>query len=448
MSPLAFLVAALATHLAALQPSSSAPTFTKHVAPIIFARCADCHRPGEAAPMSLLTYQDARPWSRAIKQQVVTRQMPPWHADPSNSLRFRNDLRLTDEEINTIVAWVDAGAAKGDEADLPPVPRFTRGWQRGEPDYVIEVPVDFEMPADGQIDLQNFYVKVPFDRDVFADALEIRPSAPGVLHHGGAYIVDLPEGTRIVNGRAFRPDGTPLGRDEAPRVGESRFDTVGAAKLVSYVPGRGLVQYPAGTGKRVPAGKYIHFDLHYQPTGRPEKDRVRVGLWFSRTPVRREILSRAISSHWIVEGKEAREEIILVGGKPRVTELIPNIPPYAENWKIVGVEPIPEAVTLYAVSPHMHLRGKDFKYIVTFPDGRETTILSVPRYDFNWQLNYELETPLRIPAGSKVISIAHFDNSPRNRYNPAPEKWVFWGVQSWEEMNVGMMELTLDRQDF
>jgi hypothetical protein len=397
------------------------------------------------APMSLLSFADARPWSRAIKRAVQTREMPPWFADPAHG-RFRNERRLSDEEIATITAWVEGGSPKGRDSDLPPPPRFTAGWQNGQPDHVIEMPIDFDVPAEGQIELQDFFVAVPFAEDRFIEALEIRPSTSGVLHHGGAYVVDLPAGARVVDGRAIAADGHRLRRDELRGVGESVFETQGASKLISFVPGRGVERHRPGVAKRIPAGKYIHFDMHYQPSGKPERDRTRLGLWFSRTPVAHEVLTRTVSSHFIVEGREAKVEVIRVNGRTRVTELIPNIPPYADNWKMVGILPFQEAATLYALSPHMHLRGKDMTYVLTYPDGRDEIVLRVPRYDFNWQLHYELEAPIKIPAGSKMVAIAHYDNSLNNRYNPGPDKTVYWSEQSWDEMNVALIEVSFDDQ--
>ncbi|MBI3264186.1 MAG: hypothetical protein HYZ58_13700 [Acidobacteria bacterium] len=393
--------------------------------------------------MPLLSFADARPWSRAIKRAVQTREMPPWFADPAHG-RFRNERRLSGQEIVAISSWVDGGSPKGRDSDLPPPPRFVGGWQNGQPDYVIEMPIDVELPAEGQVELQDFFVAVPFAEDRFVEALEIRPSTAGVLHHGGAYVVDLPAGARIVDGRAIAPDGRRLRRGELRGVGESIFETQGASKLISFVPGRGVERHRPGVAKRIPAGKYIHFDMHYQPTGKPERDRTRLGLWFSRTPVTREVLTRTVSSHFIVEGREAKVEVIRVNGEPRVTELIPNIPPYADNWKMVGLLPFQQTATLYALSPHMHLRGKDMTYVLTYPDGRDEIVLRVPKYDFNWQLHYELETPIRIPAGSKMAAIAHYDNSLKNRYNPGPDKTVYWSEQSWDEMNVALIEVSFD----
>ena len=195
--------------IAAAAPSSAsppeAPTFTKDVAPILLKNCASCHRPGEVAPMSLLTYQDARPWSKAIKEKVVSREMPPWFADRTQGRKLRNDRSLTEQEIQTIVAWVDAGAPKGHDADLPALPRFAAGWSGGAPDYIVEVPVEFELPAEGQIDLQDFYVPVPFAEDRFAEALEMRPGNYAVVHHARINLQSLPEGAKIVGVGASRP---------------------------------------------------------------------------------------------------------------------------------------------------------------------------------------------------------------------------------------------------
>jgi hypothetical protein len=395
--------------------------------------------------MSLLTYEEVRPWSRAIRRRVLSREMPPWGADPRYG-EFRNARRLTEQQLDTIVRWVDEGSPRGDLKDLPKPPAFADGWQFGTPDYVVEMPIAFDIPAEGQIPLQNFFVPVPFAEDRFVEALEIRPSAPGVLHHGGAYVVDLPPGTKIVDGRAIGPEGRAVTRGDVRGVGESRFETQGASKLISFVPGRGVERHRPGVAKRIAAGKYIQFDMHYQPTGKPETDRTKLGLWFSKAPVEHEVLTRSVTSHFIIQGVEAPVEIITVNGRLQVTELIPNIPPFVDNWKVATVLPFAKAATLYALTPHMHLRGKDVTYVLTYPDGRDEIVLRVPRYDFHWQFHYELKTPLKIPAGSKMIAIAHYDNSPGNRYNPAPEKQVFWSEQSWDEMNVPLIEISFDDQ--
>jgi hypothetical protein len=219
------------------------------------------------------------------------------------------------------------------------------------------------------------------------------------------------------------------------------------------VPGRGFEQHRPGAAKRIQAGKdkYILFDVHYQPSGKPEKDRSRMGLWFNTQPVTHEVITEMVGggAHGLrlIDGKEPPQETVQTNGTTRTRARVPNIPPYVDNWKIVGVTAVPEAITLYGLSPHMHLRGKDVFYTIVYPDGREQRVLGVPKYDFNWQLFYDLETPIRIPAGSKIIAAGHYDNSVKNKYNPAPEKEVFWSEQSWDEMYEPYIEYTIDSQN-
>src|SRR5918912_870421 len=198
-----------AVTVAAAPAGPTVPTFTKDVAPIVFDKCASCHRPGEVAPMTLLSYEDARPWAKAIKNKVVAREMPPWFADPDHTLKMRNDRSLSKDQIDTIVKWVEAGAPKGNDADLPPPPKFAEGWTAGrEPDYILEMPVEFAIPAEGELGVQMFYSPVPFKEDRFAEILEIRPGNRAVVHHAGVFIVDIPEGTHIdERGRLVGADG-------------------------------------------------------------------------------------------------------------------------------------------------------------------------------------------------------------------------------------------------
>ncbi len=442
-----FLVVFFAT--ASLIGAETAPTFSKNVAPILYDNCVTCHRPGQIAPMSLVSYGEVRPWAAAIERSVVSRDMPPWRADPASSLEFATNPSLSQEDIDTIVAWVEAGAPKGNDANTPELPAFASDprWTHGEPDYVFELPIEFQIPAEGELDVVNFYSKVPFEEDRFVEILEFRPSSQGILHHAGAYIVDIPEGAQIVDGRLVLPDGSKESTAEtAPRVEQSVFSLAGTSKLISYVPGRGLERHRPGTGKRVPAGKYIRWNMHYQSNGRPMTDRTELGVWFNSKPVTHEILNRSSArmETYIVEGKEIPPE--LIDGQWRRGR-IPNIPPYVDNWKIVQVQPIPEDITLYGMSPHMHLRGKDMKYVVTYPDGRDEMILNVPAYSFEWQLYYELTEALRIPAGSKLTATAHYDNSLYNPYNPGPHLPVYWAEQSWDEMFSPQIRITIDSQD-
>jgi hypothetical protein len=432
------------------------PTFSKDVAPIVFNKCTMCHRAGEVAPMTFLSYEDVRPWAKAIREKVRTREMPPWGADPERSLPMRNDRSLTQKQIDTIVAWVDAGAPKGNDADLPALPKFAEGWTAGrEPDYVLEMPVEFSIPAEGELGVQMFYSPVPFAEDRFAETLEIRPGNRAVVHHAGVFVVDIPEGAKIVDGRLIMPNGKAA--TDRGVEGGGRTDTTalpGANKLLSWVPGRGVDSHRADIGKRIPAGKYINWQVHYNPIGRPEKDRTRLGIWFNKVPVTHELLIRQAGdplattkgglSLYRAEGKEV--EYTAEEASTRRRSKTPNIPPYAENWSLTGITPVTEDITLYAMSPHMHLRGKSLTWVIVYPDGREQTILSVPKFDFNWQIQYELAEPLHIPAGSKILGIGKYDNSATNKWNPSPNLAVFWSEQSWDEMYQPFTEYSVDSQ--
>jgi hypothetical protein len=436
----------------ATQASQPVPTFARNVAPILYRSCVSCHRAGEIAPMSLITYDDARPWAKAIKQKVATGQMPPWFADPHFSdVKFRNNRTLTPAEIRTIAAWADGGAPRGRDADMPPAPEFGSGWKFGEPDYVVKMPVAYDLASEGQIDYLSFYVPVPFDRDVFVEKIEMRPSNKAVVHHETGWAVTLRDDIKIVNGLAYGLDGKLLGKNEVRPTGTTVFDSQGMSKLICYVPGRGYEEHRPGTAKRIAAGKnrYIQFDVHYQPSGKPERDQSEIGLWFSKGPVTHEVITEMVGTNGtrIVEGEEPPTEVVTNNGVTRRRTKIPNIPPYAENWAITAITPIPDAITLYGLSPHMHLRGKDVTYTIVYPDGRQAPLLSVPKYDFNWQLFYDLEEPIRIPAGSKIVAAGHYDNSTKNKYNPAPEKEVFWSEQSWDEMYEPYIEYTIDSRD-
>jgi copper type II ascorbate-dependent monooxygenase-like protein len=441
---------------------AASPTFAKNVAAIIFNKCANCHRPGETAPMSLTSYQEARPWSKAIREEVIGRTMPPWFADPhSSTLKFSNDRRLSQAEIDTIVAWVDAGSPKGDDKDMPPLPKYAPGWTFGEPDLVIEMPVEFEVPAEGELPMQNFYAPVPFNEERWVEAVELRPGNPAVVHHSIANVVKLPDGAKVVNGKAVKDGASAQLNSQSARdtgglneggarevvLTQDSFTRAGAFKLVGQAPGKGFERHYPGTAKRILPGMYIQFNMHYQPSGRVEKDRSRLGLWFAKKPVTHEVLTKGATDAVFVGGKELSETRVVNGKEVKTRGKIPNIPPNADNWEIAGEVMIKEPITLYAFAPHMHLRGKDIKYTLIWPDGRQQVLLNVPKFDFNWQLHYELAEPMKIPAGSKLVAVAHYDNSIKNRYNPAPQKEVFWSEQSWDEMFIPWFEYTVDSKD-
>jgi len=430
--------------------SAASPTFTKDVAPILYNSCVGCHRAGEVAPMSLVSYDEVRPWARSIRLKVTSREMPPWGADPHYG-KFKDDRSLTTEQIETIAKWVDTGAPKGNDADLPPMPTFAAGWSHGQPDVVIEMPVDFDVPAEGEVPVIDFFTPSPFTEDVYVKALEVRPGTANVVHHAGLYVIDrLPDGAKLVNGKIVGPDGKPMSRNEVSRA-NGGTSTQEIQKLLSFVPGRGYEEYQGDAGQLIKAGSYIDFYMHYQPNGTPQKDRTRLGLYLAKPgqEVGRQIyhsFGAAGPTTYIVEGKEYTPRWRSDQTRDEGGVNLPNIPAYAENWKVVSVHSIREPITLYGLTPHLHLRGKSMKYTLTLPDGTEDVLLDVPRYDFNWQLYYELVTPRKIPAGSKVTVVTLFDNSPKNKYNPAPEKEVFWSEQSWDEMYAPQARITIDNR--
>jgi hypothetical protein len=457
------VTAALAMPAVASANAEATPTFAKDVAPILYENCVVCHRAGEVAPMSLVSYKEVRPWSRAIREKVTTQEMPPWHADRRFG-EFRNDRGLTEGEISTIVAWVDAGSPMGSEADLPPAPTFSEGWNHpsgAPPDYVRNQPIELELPAEGEIPGFDIYEPVPFTEDQFLEAIELRPGNRAVVHHMGAYVRDLPPGTELgavvlwPGGMAVPGIPVPVSESAAAdrrtledveveadvraQRQEDVFRVGGTDKLVSYVPGRGFEQFWPGVGKRIRPGKYLAWNMHYNSTGKVERDLSEIGFWFQKGATHHEILTQRVGQTHLVEGTE----LVAEGGRPS----IPVIPPHAGDWAITGITAFADDITLYAMSPHMHLRGKDATYVVTYPDGREEVILSVPKYDFNWQLHYELKEPKKIPAGSTIKSVGHFDNSVQNRYNPAPQKEVYWAEQSWDEMFNSFMEYSIDKLD-
>jgi hypothetical protein len=274
------------------------------------------------------------------------------------------------------------------------------------------------------------------------------------VHHAGIFVVDIPDGATLVNGRIVGADGKVIGDRGSAGLPRTEGGLPGSSKLLSWVPGRGVDAHRPNVGKRIPAGKYINWQVHYNPTGKPEKDRTRLGIWFNKVPVTHEVLIRQagdpLATHrgglslYRVEGKEI--EYTADEGSTRRRGATPNIPPYQENWEIIGVTPVTEPITLYAMSRHMHLRGKSLKWIVTWPDGRDEVILNVPRFDFNWQFQYELDEPLHLPAGSKITGIGVYDNSPKNRWNPAPHLPVYWSEQSWDEMYQAFTEYSVDSQ--
>lgn len=389
----------------AAPPRPAPVTFTKDVAPILYKNCVRCHRPDEIAPMSLLTYQDARPWAKAIRQRVAERTMPPWFADPAHG-EFSNDLRLSQQDIDTIVAWVDRGAVKGDDTDMPAPPAYAPGWTIAEPDAVFTMPLEQPVPADGVVPYLYFTVPTNFAEDKWIQALEIRPGNRKVVHH---VIVSVLE-----PGAARGP--VEQGSDKAP------VDVV-RSQLGGTTPNRPGAIFPEGTARLVKAGSSLVFQMHYTPNGEATKDRTSIGLIFAKQPPAK----------------------VLRAGLAINTRFV--IPPGDPNHEVRSAATVGEDVHLYTLMPHMHFRGKDFTYTAVYPDGRSEILLRVPKYDFNWQLTYSFKKPLALPKGTRIECVAHFDNSKANLDNPDPTAEVRWGDQTWEEMMIGWFDYVREAEE-
>jgi hypothetical protein len=464
---LAFVFLATATSYA-----TDAPTFDKDVAPILFKHCVNCHRPGEiAAAISLLSYDTSRPWAASIKEQVSQHKMPPWPADPNHSMKFRNDPRLSQREIDKLVAWVDAGAPQGNDSDLPPPPVFAQGWLHPKglaPDLIITLP-ESKLPAELEIPYLRYLVKVPITEDKWVVAMQVLPGNSAVVHHMAITELALADGVTPENIDKLDQVARKLGF--ANGLNSTHFAVTAPGKpavydmLGVYTPGTTFEMYEDGSAKLLKSGKnlYLNCNIHYQTTGKPETDRTRVAFWFRPDPPKHQLFRVPAAGETIIaDGKQLLTDS--PGEKAEgTTVVIPPIPPYAENYEVVGITAYTEPVTIYQLQPHAHLRGKDFKYAVVYPDGREETLLTVPKYDFHWQLAYELETPLHLPAGSKLVVTAHYDNSAKNEHlmhhhehaahdaehSPGPEKEVYFREmnQSWDEMFTPFIQYTIDAQN-
>jgi peroxiredoxin len=377
-------------------------TYDRDVAPILRRRCVVCHSKGQIAPFSLATYRQASGWAQAMAEAVLERRMPPWHADPAYGT-FANDAHLTETEIGVITGWVRQGCPKGAAiAPLVPLPeRGGGGWSIPGPDLVVAIPRPFLVPAEGIVDYQEFEVDPGFGEDRWVAAAEIQPGSRAVVHHCTVFL--KPAG-------AAGPEYTP--------------GALGSFCLAAMAPGTPAMILPPGMAKRIPAGWRIVFVVHYAPNGTAQTDQTRLGLT-------------------VASAKAVRHEV--------VTQLLYDpdlrIPPYAANHRVERSWQAPADLLLLAMFPHMHLRGKSFRYEAAYPDGTSETLLYVPRYDFNWQHRYVLAEPKRIPAGTTLRCIAHYDNSAANPANPDPGATVRTGKQSSDEMFNGYFDVALAEQN-
>lgn len=378
---------------------SAAVTWSNQIAGIFQQRCQECHRQGEIGPFPLITYEDTQGWGPMIAEVVEQERMPPWFANPAHG-EFSNDSRLSEEEKELILAWVDAGGPQGNPKETLPPREFDLAWRIAEPDkvvYMSEQP--FEVPAEGIVDYQWYFADPGFTEDTWIKAAEAKPGAPDVVHHVTIYI---------------KPPDVPFSLRMNDRI----------ALLAGFNPGGDPWRAPEGMAMKIPAGAELVFEMHYTPNGFPQQDRSFVGLEFA-------------------DPATVEKEILCV--MPANTEF--EIPPGAHNHEVQKSWYFPADSLLLVMRPHMHLRGKAFRYEAVYPDGNTEILLDVPNFDFNWQNNYVLSTPKQIPAGTEMRCTAWFDNSEDNLSNPDPTATVRWGDQTTEEMMIGIFAMALVDQD-
>jgi peroxiredoxin len=373
-------------------------TYANQISRIMQKNCQECHRPGQIGPFSLMTYKQAASWAGTIREVVEDGRMPPWHADPHFG-KFANDRRLSQTDKENLIAWIDQGSPKGDDKDLPAPKEWVEGWSIGKPDAVFSLPEAVEVPAEAPkygVPYKYFSVETDFPEDRWIERAEAKPDATEVVHHIIVFI--------LAPGKKFEQ------RDPGQRV------------LCGTAPGDMPYIAPAGAAKKLPKGSKLVFQMHYTPNGKAAKDRSSVGLVFAKTKVERQVRTMPILN-------------------PRI-----NIQPGDSNYQIESEFTFKEDARILSFMPHMHLRGKDFKYEAVYPDGKKEVLLSVPRYNFNWQSVYRLQEPVAVAKGTKIHCVAHFDNSDKNPNNPDPTKVVRWGDQTWEEMMIGWMDFVYDQK--
>jgi hypothetical protein len=478
------VAATSASRLAAQPDATSVPTFNRDVAPLIFDKCVTCHRPHQIAPMSLMSYSEVRPWARAIKQKIMKREMPPWFPDPRFG-EFKNDRRLTDQQIQTIAAWADGGAPEGSGPLTAKAPPSNDGWSHPSgrpPDLIVEMAEPYEGKATGELPWFNIYQELPAElkkKEHFIEAIELMPGEIEAVHHMVFGIKPIPPGTKIGRGEAW-PGGQVINgalldvetgklakvvRQEAGVIRVARSTPASATDSLNedergegrpatefnyccYLPGSTFQQYPPGGYMRLPKDGMLEWGVHYTMTGRPFADRSRVGFWFAKDPMFEVISNVGSKRSQIVEGKElvdSQETPVVTAGAAANGPAVPVIPPMTKDWAITAITAYPDDITLYTLYPHMHLRGHEMHYVLTYPDGREQVLLSVPHYDFNWQIFYTLKEPLKVPAGSTLKTVGSYDNSPSNKWASEPQKEVYWSEQSWDEMYNGFRVYSVDK---
>ena len=383
--------------------------FTRDVAPILFSNCVSCHRDGEVAPFALMTYEQASKRAQLIADVVTSRMMPPWKPSP-NYGHFAGERRLSEIQIEILQAWAKSETPEGDRADLPPLPKFPKGWQLGKPDMVIRMPRRFALPADGPDLYKHFVIPTGMNDDRLIKAIEVHPGNAKIVHHAHMFL-DNSGQARLL--------------DEAdPTEGYTRFGGHGltdAAYLGGWNPGATPHFFPVGTGRLMPRGGDVVFQIHYHPSGKPEFDQTEIGIYFAPPDAQQLIAD------------------VIVGN----VDLM--IPADAADVRFTGEYVTPVSLLLMEIRPHMHLLGKSYQVHALLPSGDEVPLLKIEDWDFNWQDSYVFEPIIRLPAGSKIQIQVAFDNSADNPFNPnVPPKTVYFGEESTDEMCNCNLRVTTD----
>lgn len=389
------------------------PAFYKDVLPILQDHCQSCHRPGQVAPMPLLTYQQTRPFAQAIKRAVESKTMPPWFADPGIG-QFSNDSSLTADQIATLSAWAAAGAPVGDAHDAPRPHHWREDWNIPEPDVVLKMPEPVPIPAQGDIEYTYEIVPTHFTEDKWVQISEVRPSRPEHVHHAVVYIRP-PDSTWLRHAPLGLPFTASMLTDP-----QDRRDAHGTTSdlLLVYAPGSAPDEWPEGMAKLIPAGSALVFQIHYTSNGQAASDQSQIGLIFAKRPPPQRVITLQLNNHALI------------------------IPPGADAFRVEVQGSLPNDCTLLSFFPHMHLRGKRFEYDLVHADAAIEPLLRV-NYHFHWQLSYRLAQPRRLRAGTILRAVAWYDNSRNNLHNPDPDATVTWGDQTYQEMMVGFFDVAV-----
>lgn len=396
-------------------PAANVVTYAD-VRPLLERRCVGCHQQGEIAPMAFTTYAETRPWAKAIKQSVLKRSMPPWHADAATSARIHNSRLLSEEEVRQLVAWVDGGAGEGKKLGAARVAAGAAGWTLGQPDLIVRIP-GFKVPESGTLPYTFLVTPTGLSEDKWVAAAEWKIDKRSVVHHINAFI--RPAGSSYVKSAPTREFYVAT-KDErgARRADEREVDR--RELMLGYEPGYRPIAWGPAQGKLLRRGSDIVFEMHYTANGQTVVDYSELGIYFAKTPPAQRVFTIT----------------------PADSKLA--IPPGDGNYRSFVYAELQAPARLISMQPHMHLRGKAYRIDAVYPDGRRDVLLNVPRYDFNWQTTYFLKSALDLPKGTKLECTAWFDNSANNPANPDPAQTIYWGDQSWEEMNVGFMEIAFD----